>query len=549
VTTTAIPANPEQLEMPPYRQLRVGRRSYPLVPPSIRDPRIHLSSVIITILVIGIARLGFQVSIAQILVTVFTCAVIEVTLTLRKTAMVVWPASAMQTGTSTALLLRVVGTQNGDYWSLRGWYIFAGVAAFGLLTKHGVRFRTGHVFNPSNVALVLAFIVLGSSRVEPLDFWWAPLGWPMLAAYAVIFVGGLFICSRLGLIGMGLAFWGALAAGIGVLAILDHSITVRWSLMPIEGWHFWWIILTSPEIFIFLYFMITDPRTVPAGRVARIVFGLSVGALAPLLMAPWKTEFGAKVGLLSSLTIMCACRKLLDRHLPVVGSAEDDPRQFFKNVLTGRFALVRTKRNVVRSVAVRSAVAVVAIGVLAGGVALANSPSRVPRSNDVADLADGTVADVDPASLPVVTIDRQVAGISATLATREGAQDLAASLAWNLEVETQAIVTGDASLLPAVDDGDRLHELQDQIAATAGGDPRVAPAYSFDSLHLIVVFPGGLQRGANAGLVAGGTVSNVTYTPSGQQLSTSRQPFAFTFSLRQTTSGHWLVTDTLEKSS
>ena len=418
-----------------------------------------------------------------------------------------------------------------------------------MLTKHGVRFRTGHVFNPSNVALVLAFIVLGSGRVEPLDFWWAPLGWPMLAAYAVIFTGGLFICSRLGLIGMGLAFWGALATGIAVLAALGHSITVRWSLMPVEGWHFWWIILTSPEIFIFLYFMITDPRTVPAGRVARIVFGLTVGGLAPLLMAPWKTEFGAKVGLLSSLTIMCACRKLLDRRLPAVGSREDNPRQFFKNVLTGRFALVRSKRKVDAALPFAAGVAVVAIGALAGGVVLANSPSRLPRSSDVADLADGTVADIDPASLPVVTIDKEVAGLSASLATPDGAQDLAASLAWNLEVETQAIVTGDASLLPAVDDGARLHDIQDQIAATAASDPRVAPTYTFDSLHLVVVFPGGLQRGANAGLVASGTVSNVTYSPSGQQLSTSRQPFAFTFSLRQTTSGHWLVTDTVEKSS
>ena len=235
MTTTAIPASPPQIEMMPYRQLRVRGRSYSLVPPSIRDPRIHLSSVIVTILVLGIAWLNFQISIAQILVTMLTCATIELVLTFKRTAMLVWPASALQTGTSTALLLRVVGTQNGDYWTLRGWYIFAGVAAFGLLTKYTIRFRSGHVFNPSNVALVLAFIILGSRRVEPLDFWWAPLGRPMVAAYVVILVGGLFICSRLGLIGMGLAFWGALASGIGVLALLNHSITVRWSLMPARG--------------------------------------------------------------------------------------------------------------------------------------------------------------------------------------------------------------------------------------------------------------------------------------------------------------------------
>ena len=73
------------------------------------------------------------------------------------------------------------------------------------------------MFNPSNIGLVVAFLVLGSERVEPLDFWWAPLGAAMVAAYAVIFVGGLWICGRLRLLGISLALWLSLAAGIGVL--------------------------------------------------------------------------------------------------------------------------------------------------------------------------------------------------------------------------------------------------------------------------------------------------------------------------------------------
>ena len=91
--------------------------------------------------------------------------------------------------------------------------------------------------------------------------------------------------------------------------------------------------------------------------------------------------------------------------------------------------------------------------------------------------------------------------------------------------------------------------MQHQIEAAGSGGNRVASTYTFDSLHLIVVYPGGLQHGANAGLVARGTVTDVTYSPSGRQLTTSPRPFAFTFSLRQTTSGHWLVTDTLDKIS
>ena len=103
VTITAPSADPVHVETVPYRQLRIRGRSYGLVPPNIRDPRIHLAVVTLSIFVLGITWLGFQVSIAQILVTLLTCATIEVAVTLRRTKMLVWPASALQTGSSTAL--------------------------------------------------------------------------------------------------------------------------------------------------------------------------------------------------------------------------------------------------------------------------------------------------------------------------------------------------------------------------------------------------------------------------------------------------------------
>ena len=86
-----------------------------------------------------------------------------------------WPASAMLTGSGVALILRVPDTPRDDPWTTHAWYVFAGVAAFSLLTKYVIRYRGTHVFNPSNIGLVVAFVVLGSTRVEPLDFWWAPL--------------------------------------------------------------------------------------------------------------------------------------------------------------------------------------------------------------------------------------------------------------------------------------------------------------------------------------------------------------------------------------
>ncbi len=124
----------------PTRSVRIGGREIGVVLPTIHDPRIHLATVTITLFVLGIGWLGFDLSIPQILLTVLTCAAIEVAWVYRQTAVLVWPASAMQTATSVALLFRVIGTENGDYWSFQGWYLFVAVGAFSLLTKYVIRF-------------------------------------------------------------------------------------------------------------------------------------------------------------------------------------------------------------------------------------------------------------------------------------------------------------------------------------------------------------------------------------------------------------------------
>jgi hypothetical protein len=528
--TTTLPSAATPTGRAP-RPLRLGRWELNVVPPSIHDPRIHLSSVLVTIFVLGIGWLGFRLSIPQIVLTMLTCATIELALVYRQTSVLFWPASAMQTATSTALLLRVIGTENGDLWSFHGWYIFVAVGAFGLLTKYTIRYPGhGHVFNPSNIGLIVAFLVLGSSRVEPLDFWWAPMGVPMALAYIVIFAGGFWICGRLRLLGLSLALWLSLAAGIAVLALMGRSMTTRWSLTPISGWHFWWIILTSPEIFIFLFFMITDPKTVPSGRVARVVFGALLGGICALLMAPWGTEFGVKVGLLSGLAVMCAARPLLERRLPAKGSPDDDISLFFGRVITGR----------------RRVAGLATAGLLAAAIAVAGLPARgLDDPPPVAAAAVGSVADIDPASLPTVTIDPDVGGVSAALSTSAGAQELATTLAWNLQVEAEALATGDASLLRAVDHGKRLLDMQAAVVAAGDSGERVVPEYQFDSLHLVVVFPGGLQNGPNAGLQATGTVTDVVYRAGIAHEGRPARPFSTTFALREFSDGRWLTTDTL----
>src|SRR5262245_12056915 len=122
--------------VPGRRAVAIRGRSYPVLLPSWRDPRLHLASVIISLQILGQVAFEFRLSIAQILVSLLTCAVLEVAIAFRWQRVLMWPASALLTGNGVAFILRVPGTEHGDWWSMHGWWIFAGTAAVALLSKY-----------------------------------------------------------------------------------------------------------------------------------------------------------------------------------------------------------------------------------------------------------------------------------------------------------------------------------------------------------------------------------------------------------------------------
>ena len=311
----------------PTPRVLIRGTPYPVLLPTLRDPRLHLAATITSLQVIGQVGFHFQVSIAQILLAVGTCAVLEVAIAFRSRRVIMWPASAMLTGNGVAFVLRVPGTVHGDWWSLRGWWIFVATAAVSLLSKHVIRWRGEHIFNPSNIGLVICFLALGRNRAAPLDFWWGPTSVWLAVALVVIVSGGFAILRRLRLLPVAVGFWVSFAAGIGVLALAGHSMTARWHLGPITGFHLWWVLVTSPEVLVFLFFMITDPKTAPRSPRARLVYAATLGLLASVLIAPTTSEFAAKVALLGALAIVCAAMPLLrlvrlplDRRLMLAGA-------------------------------------------------------------------------------------------------------------------------------------------------------------------------------------------------------------------------------------
>jgi hypothetical protein len=486
--------------------------------------------VILSVHAIGITALGFRVSVPQILVAIFTAGVIDIALTYRAGGRLVWPASGMLTGSGVALILRLVGMDAGDYWSWSGWYWFALVAGVSILTKYLIRFRGSHIFNPSNIGLVLAFLIIGSDIVEPLDFWWAPFGFWMAVAYVLIIGGGILITRRLHLLEMAVVFWVVLAAGLGVLSASGHCMIATWSPTPVCDARFWGSLVTSPEILVFLFFMITDPKTIPSGRAARVAFAATLGIFATLMIAPHTEEYGAKVGLLASLALWSPLRGLFDRMLPTPAEERSGLGGLLDTV--GGFP---TKTGLAAGTITGVVVVALAVAIVAAG-----APARVPAIASQDSEVDVEVI-VDPDTLPTVAVDDSVYELQIDV-DEEFIDFIAITLAENLAIEAEAMRTADGSLLGVADGGLRLDQMQARLDTAIATGERRADEFSFDSLFL-----SSHQREgqASAGLMFSGrgSVDRVLYDAFGTELSRTTENFDAKFVLLQLVGERWVIVE------
>jgi hypothetical protein len=284
--------------------------------------------------------------------------------------------------------------------------------------------------------------------------------------------------------------------------------------------------------------MITDPKTVPAGRVARLVFAAGVAVVSTLLIAPQTTEFGAKVGLLAGLVVMCVARYPLERFFPAANSDQDRLWAF-----AARLASVGSPTVVPRRAFTRGAIGGSAAVFLVTGIVAAGTASRgIPQATR-AEVFPVMTAQIDPSTVPTVTVDPDVVEMRSDL-TGPGAQAVAVDLAENLETETQALRAADQELLPAVDYADRLIEMRGRIDEAIAAGETVVDTYLFDSIRISSVIRAEGQGGLSLGLDTRGTVEEITYDAEGNETGRVASPFTLTFMLSRPTGGRWLLVAT-----
>ena len=256
-----------------------------VAPPSRQlDPRLYQIAALSALLAYGLVHLRFDVEphIAAILLASALGTQYACTRAWRLDRFE--PRSALISGLSLCLLLR---TQS-PFLAVLG-------ASVAIASKFVLRIRGKHVFNPTNLGLVV--LLLCTDRV-----WVSPGQWGSTAFFGFLIacLGGLVVhrASRKDVTAAFLLFYAA------ILCARSLWLGQPWSI-PLHR-------LQNGALLLFAFFMISDPRTTPDSRAGRVLFALLVAAgTAWIQFVLYRQN-----GLLWSLAVFSALVPLLDRLLP-----------------------------------------------------------------------------------------------------------------------------------------------------------------------------------------------------------------------------------------
>ncbi len=525
-------------------------RPYTLLLPSIRDPRLHVAAVLLTLQVLGQTVLGFRLSIAQILISLATGALIEFAVAFFKDRAIMWPASGLLTGNSAAIILRAQGTLHGQWWSLNGIWIFIGVVAISMASKYLIRWRGRHIFNPSNFGLVIAFVALGPRLTEPQDLWWIPMGPWLIVTYALLIVGGLLIAWELRLLKLELGFMAAFAVcnALALAAVPDHCMVASWHVAPLCGRDLWQTLVVSPEVLVFAFFMIPDPRTVPDGQMARLAFGILVAILSVLLLGPTTLEFWTKTAILASLLIACPLRFPLARFFarmeaPVPGSmARRRLRWRLPTALAMGLVLV-SATPVAADLSTHSPEPAAGLsdgstpaltltlgtGPAIGSWVVGSAATALPPAGKTGPVSASSRLWLLP-SIPTVTVAPNVAAFDQS--APGNAAQMAHDVVLDLIIESEARRAHDLQLALAGADGDALKEFTDVIKQDMAAGKIVQKTYSFDKVSLNLFLPKYSSQAARLiGVTLQGTSTFITRDASGRVLDQTTTPYSKSWGL------------------
>ncbi len=149
-------------------------------------------------------------------------------------------ASAYISGISVGILVR-----SPEYWP------FALCGAIAITSKYVVRWRGRHLWNPTNFAICALLILAPPEAFTTLSVQWGNTFWPMM----IVWILGALITWRV----KRLHITGVYVGSFILFALIRSGITGHSFLAEVAP-------ITGPMYQLFIFFMITDPKTTVRSR-------------------------------------------------------------------------------------------------------------------------------------------------------------------------------------------------------------------------------------------------------------------------------------------
>jgi Na+-translocating ferredoxin:NAD+ oxidoreductase RnfD subunit len=186
------------------------------------------------------------------------CMVTEALLSWFDRGKVVNLLSAYISGISLTLLIK---PQGGALWP------FALGGFLAISSKYVLRYRGNHLWNPTNFAIA-ALLLAAPDRISVLSHQFGN----DLTTNLVIWIFGLVIAARVGVLHITLTYLASFLL-LNTLRAVALGQPVLAEIAPITG----------PMYQLFVFFMITDPRTVVYGRRRQIVVAILIAIMETLI--------------------------------------------------------------------------------------------------------------------------------------------------------------------------------------------------------------------------------------------------------------------------
>ena len=222
------------------------------------DPRYLIAFLITLVLLAAQLRYHMFGGYERLVLALGICMATEAVLSWFDRGKIVNLQSAYISGISLTLLTK---PQGAALWP------FALGGFLAISSKYVLRYRDNHLWNPTNFAITI-LLLTAPDRVSVLSHQFGN----DIATNLVIWTFGLIIASRVGVLHITLAYLASFLV-LGSLRATVLGLPVMPELAPITG----------PMYQLFVFFMITDPRTVVKGKRKQIVVAVLIAVMETLI--------------------------------------------------------------------------------------------------------------------------------------------------------------------------------------------------------------------------------------------------------------------------